>query len=143
MKGKIIIGSFIALAISAIVVWAQPNRECPDGKIEVTIVNPAGKVIEICVPEHVVDNIGGGNDIVIPATCPCFSQGEVEAAFNTTTIECVRYEGTTTTSGEPCTYVECYEPDALSYDFLAVEGPVHSKETGLCRFETPPGRVFL
>jgi len=85
MKGKIIIGSFIALVITAIVVWAQPNRECPDGKTAITIVNPAGKVIEICVPDHVAEagNIGGGNDIVIPATCPCFTLETLDANIRT------------------------------------------------------------
>ena len=52
--------------------------ECPEGKVDITISNPGGKVIELCVPEQVVDKIGGPQDIVVPAVCPCWSPNELD-----------------------------------------------------------------
>lgn len=135
MKGKIIVGSFIALVISVVVVWAVPNRECPDGMTEGTFVNGAGKVIELCVPNHVAEagNIGGPNDIFIPATCPCFSQEEVEATLNDNPdIVCEQWDGTSVVNGESCTYVDCFY-------FKSFESP----EEENCDFgePTPPLRI--
>ena len=77
MRQKILVFSCIILVMS-IFIARETFAECREGKTEVTIVNPAGKVITICVPEHVVDNIGGPNDIVIPAACPCFTPESID-----------------------------------------------------------------
>jgi len=52
--------------------------ECPDGKKDITVANPGGRVIELCVPEQVVEKIGGPQDIVVPAVCPCWSPSELD-----------------------------------------------------------------
>lgn len=77
MKTKTVFALVIALALTVFIATVAV-AECPDGKTEVTIENPAGKVMVICVPENVVDNIGGPGDVVIPASCPCFTAADVE-----------------------------------------------------------------
>ena len=108
MNRKILVFSFIILVMS-IFVASEAFAECRSGFTEVTIVNPAGKVITICVPDNVVGQIGGDGEIVIPATCPCFTQEDVEAAFATyNDLICELYNGTTSITGEPCTIVDCF-----------------------------------
>jgi len=140
MKGKIILGSFIALVISAIVVWAGPNIDCPEGMTKGTFVNGAGKVIEICVPDRVAEEgkIGGPKDIFIPATCPCFSQEEVEATLNEyPDTVCQQWNGTSIVNGESCTYVDCqyfksYEEPAEGGCVFGVSIPVRICAYNLC-----------
>lgn len=66
-----IIGAVILVAsfFAPILALAQ----CPEGKVEVTILRgKAGvNVMTLCLPEHVVNEIGGRHHIVIPAVCPC------------------------------------------------------------------------
>lgn len=94
-------------------------QECPPGKVATTIINPAGKVIEICVPEAAIPNIGGGGDTVIPAVCPCFSQEIVQAAFDAdASMTCESEIGTAIESGD-CTRAACF--NGVFFD--AFEGP--------------------
>jgi hypothetical protein len=106
-----ILGLLILASVVVFAVESVSFAECPPGKVLVTIVNPAGKVVEVCVPGDVVDKIGGPKDIVVAAICPCFSQEDVEAALNDNPdIVCQQYDGTAiTTTGETesCTYVRC------------------------------------
>ena len=57
--------------------------ECASNKVAVTLVNPAGKIIELCLPENAINGIEqGANDtgtVPILGHCPCFTQEEVEA----------------------------------------------------------------
>lgn len=81
MKKKILVYSIIVLTLSLLFA-SIAMAACPPGKVEVTIVNPVGRIMTICVPEQVVDNIGGPGDVVIPAACPCFTQEDVESTLN-------------------------------------------------------------
>lgn len=134
MKKKTIIYSIVAVVLSMFLA-SVALAECPGGMSEITIVNPAGKVIEICVPDDVArdGNIGGGEVIVISATCPGYTQEEVAAFLDThpdATVE--QYDGSTTTLVEPCTYVEIYDPDS-EVIISALEGPDETV-SGDCRF---------
>ena len=100
MKTRFLICSIVVLSLSMFIASAA-LAECRPGKIEVTIVTPAGKVIVICVPEHAVDQIGGPGDVVIPATCPCFSLEEVELAISNDPYACGQ-RGVGISDGEPC-----------------------------------------
>jgi hypothetical protein len=94
---------------------------CPAGKTSVTIVNPANKSIELCVPDAVVGNIGNGTDIVIPASCPCFSPDDLDRFWASgKTFTCSVGLGSTGT--EPCTRVFCISDD-WTVEFNAQEGP--------------------
>jgi hypothetical protein len=77
MREKIFVFSFIILAMS-IFVASEAFAECRPGMSEVTIANPAGKVITRCVPDEAVDHIGGPSDIFIPATCPCWDTTSID-----------------------------------------------------------------
>jgi hypothetical protein len=79
MKKMTVIFSIFILVLSMVII-STVYAECPPGKTGVTIV--AGhKTMEICVPDQAVDKIGGPGEHVIPATCPCFSQEDVETAI--------------------------------------------------------------
>jgi hypothetical protein len=130
MKKKLLIYSIIVLTLS-LLFSSIAMAVCPPGKIEVTIVNPAGKVMTICVPEHVVDNIGGPGDVVIPAICPCFTQEFVEELLNIKPTVCEQREGYTSISQEACTLIKCYDGENRSV-FEAEEGPEDFDRYGLC-----------
>jgi hypothetical protein len=73
MKIRRVLCSLIVLALSMCVLSAA-MAECPEGKIEVTVVpGNSGRQFTLCVPESTVDHIGGKRDTVIPATCPCWT----------------------------------------------------------------------
>ena len=98
------------------------SAECPPGRIEVTIVNRnSGKVMTICVAEAAAPYIGGRGDVVIPATCPCFTAETIEelAALLPDTM-CELDVGSS--SCGPCTYISCYSSTA-GYSFDAAAGP--------------------
>ena len=81
MKAKIVVLTISVLALSMFIIPAV-LAECPEGKVEVTIVQgKSGKVMVLCIPETAARHIGGPNDRVILATCPCFSYEKVEAAI--------------------------------------------------------------
>ncbi len=105
MKKRLLNCSIIASTL--IFIFASVGfAECPMNKVAITIANPAGKIIEICVPASAVGQIGGPNDIVIPATCPCFSQETVESAINADpSIQCHYFEGNN--SSGPCKFGIC------------------------------------
>lgn len=80
MKTRTVVCSVIALALTMFI-GSAALAECPDGKTEVTIVKgKSGQIMTICVPDAAIPHIGGPGDVVIPATCPCFSQEEVQKA---------------------------------------------------------------
>jgi hypothetical protein len=107
------------LAFGGIFVASSGEAQCPEGKVEWTVVNPAGKVVVICVPEHVT-GIGGPGDIAIPASCPCFSQEDIEAVLNKyPDVSCTYYEGKTSDTSELCSFVFCVD----GVKFYAVEAP--------------------
>jgi hypothetical protein len=54
------------------------QAECPPGKTLTEIINPTGKVIEICVSDAAIDKIGGPSDIVAPAACPCWTAESID-----------------------------------------------------------------
>jgi len=110
--------------------------ECRPGQVEVTIYNEhSGRIIFICVNENAVEHIGGEGDIVIPATCPCFTYENVEAELESNpNFVCWRVEGVTPT-GENCTDILCCTDDICSGTFFqAVEGPEDFK-TATCVFD--------
>jgi putative transposon-encoded protein len=63
-------GNAVMVSVIVVVGISPAFAVCPAGKTAVTIVNPANKSIKLCFPDAVVDNIGNGTDIVIPASCP-------------------------------------------------------------------------
>ncbi|MFX0198033.1 MAG: hypothetical protein ACFFCW_18085 [Candidatus Hodarchaeota archaeon] len=77
MKIRFLIRTIVVLILSMFMA-STALAECPPGKIEVTIVNPAGIVLVICVGEAAVEHIGGPGDVVIPAGCPGWSVADVD-----------------------------------------------------------------
>ena len=141
-RQKVTIFSIVGLVVLAFSTSPVLAQECPSGQVRTTIVNPAGKVIEICVPEAAIPNIGGGGDTVIPAVCPCFSQEVVQAAFDSDPVLiCLSTSGTTTTTGEACTFATCF--DGVPSFFEASEGPLDDKATGSCAYQFPTGGQFV
>ncbi len=66
--------SVVMFGISLFLATLALALECDqEGQKAVTIVNKAGKVIEICVNEAAIGHIGGPSDVVIRAECPCWS----------------------------------------------------------------------
>jgi hypothetical protein len=120
MRAKIIVFSLIAFTLTVFITSAV-YADCQAGKKEITIVNPAGKAITICVPDAAIPNIGGDGDVVIPATCPCFSQEEVQAEFDEyPNYSCTLYEGRTDITWEPCSYIVC-DDDTSDTVFQSLE----------------------
>lgn len=70
---KITIVCIILLVMSIFTAAEVVALDCPPGKTGVTIVTPPGKVVEICVAPAAIPYIGGPGDVVIPATCPCWT----------------------------------------------------------------------
>jgi len=121
-KGAVVFS--VLVAVSVMFTASTAMGECREGKVEWTIVNPAGKVIVICLPEHVT-GIGGPNDIAIPASCPCFSQEDIQLYYNKMPdLACKFFEGTTDGSKDPCSYVYCID----GIKIYAMEGPDHGYE---------------
>ncbi len=134
------IGSFLLISLCAISLAASAaSAACPTGKSSVTIVNPAGKVIDICVPDSAIGHIGGPTDVVIAAACPCFSQETVATLLaSQPTYQCYTNPGATDRSGGACTVVECYDGPSWLLDIYTQTGPVRTLDTGACRFPEPP-----
>lgn len=115
---------------------------CPEGKSPVTIVNPAGKAIEICVPSDVAEKIGMGNNIIIPSTCPCFSQASIEAIVAAgNPLTCVTFSGTTISTNSPCSIARCTSSTG-SIDLYAWESPLVFDRNDLCDIQYPPGQPW-
>jgi hypothetical protein len=111
---------FIIIISLVLLTTGTALAECPEGKTEITIVNPARKVIEICVPDEAIPGIENENDnsgsTIIPAICPCFTQEEIEVAFSTDpTFTCYPIEEGTTLGSEPCYSIECFNSDDTIY----------------------------
>lgn len=79
-KKTFILISTATMFVILLLMGSPALAECPDDRVGVTIITPAGRVISICVPENVVDNIGGPGDVVIAATCPCYTADDVATA---------------------------------------------------------------
>jgi hypothetical protein len=91
--------SVIVLALSMFVA-SGALAECPEGKAEVTIVKgKSGKVMTMCVGEAAIPHIGGPGDVVIPATCPCFTLEEVDTAIANDPDSCVYIYSATDING--------------------------------------------
>jgi len=113
-KILLIVASLVLLP--AVIAFA----DCTNGKTAITIVNPAGKVIEICVPDAAIPGLQTASDnsgTIIPAICPCFTQEDVEAAFNTDqTLTCDDLgEGLSHPSNLPCLWITCVNSDKSIY----------------------------
>jgi len=93
MKKQILLIGFITFCIPLLLSFSA-LAECNNGKIGVTIVNPAGKAIEICVPENAVPGIETGIEnsggSVVAAICPCFTQEDLEVAVDFYGVTCAR-----------------------------------------------------
>lgn len=71
MKPRVKICSVLVLAIT-MVATSLSFAECPEGLTEVTIIKGhSGQSMSICINPSAIQHIGGVNDIVIPAACPC------------------------------------------------------------------------
>jgi hypothetical protein len=118
MNKQYFLANLAAIGISLF--SSQPVlAECSAGQTDVTIVNPAGKIIELCIPDAAVPAIEAGNPgAVIPATCPCFSPQDVENADAETPLTCNSFNGLTSTSlscsGEIC------RPDPEDEGYIAI-----------------------
>ena len=67
-----------------LLLWSTASlAECASNKVAVTLVNPAGKIIELCLPDNAISGIEQGasntGTQTILGHCPCFTQEEVEA----------------------------------------------------------------
>jgi len=138
-KVLIILGLVILTSVFAFAVASVSLAECPPGQAPFTIVTPTGKVIEVCVPNHAVDRVGGPSDVVIAAICPCFSQEDVE---NVLTADpdafCQVWEGNTPPKEGylPCTDVTCYD-SSWEPLFQTWVGPAEASSCHFC-VEDPP-----
>ena len=114
MKSKLLVYLMVALFVppmGASAAWV----ECPPDKTMATVVNPAGKLIEICVSDEAIDNVGGSGSVVIPDICPCFTLEYVSDVLTNGTFVCNLLEGATVELEKPCTAVACYgEGDFIS-----------------------------
>lgn len=138
MKVKNIVLGLTVLIVS--IFFAQSAlAACKAGKTEVTIVNPSGKAITICVPDAAVSSIGGPNDIIIPAVCPCFDQTGVETAIaaSANPVQYFEVAGQSSITDEECRLIDVYDYD--SYVFTAFRGPVDTTTSGRCIF---PGNAL-
>lgn len=133
-------------AIGMSLFFSQPVfAECGPGETAVTIINPAGKVIELCVPEAAVSAIEEGNPgAVIPATCPCFSQDEVEADPNRSSLQCESFAGRTGSSLEVCSGIRCGIDDAYtgSLGYVAVSTSSYEPDVALESCASSDGRYY-
>ena len=105
---KILFRLMVMVSVMVFVGISPAFASCPEGKSPVTILNPAGKVIEICVPSDVAEKIGNGNKIIIPSSCPCYSQASIEAIVAAgNPLTCVTFSGTTRYTNSPCSLARC------------------------------------
>jgi len=80
MKKIILLIGFITFSIS-LLLNSSALADCTNGKTEITIVNPAGKVIEICVPDAAIPGLQTASDnsgTIISAVCPCYTPEDIE-----------------------------------------------------------------
>jgi hypothetical protein len=81
MKTKNLFAIVIVLALSMFIA-SVALAECPEGKSEVILVTPSGKIKTICVPETALPGIenaaehSAGN--IVPASCPCLTVEEIQ-----------------------------------------------------------------
>jgi hypothetical protein len=73
-----VFGLFSLLCLVPFHAQARPV-DCDGGLVGVTVVNPNGKVRELCVRPNTVDMIGEKSDRVIKAVCPCFSLEDLDS----------------------------------------------------------------
>jgi len=109
-------------AVGISLLFNQPVfAECGAGKTDVTIINPAGKIIEICVPDAAIPAIADANPggTVIPGRCPCFSPEDVESPNQTEPLSCASSDGITD-SGLNCTGTRCD-----GYSASTTQRPLH------------------
>lgn len=111
------LGLFAGL-LFAITPTEEVGAACPADKEEITVVNKAGKVMTLCVSASAIPNLGGGGEVVIAGSCPCFSQENVESAIAVDpTITCSILTGIEK-SGEFCQRAQC---SSTSFYFGAEE----------------------
>jgi hypothetical protein len=67
------LASLVVVLILPAVAWGQD--ECPEGRVEVLIETPSGKVKILCMPAAAVDGLENAADhsqgAITPLTCPC------------------------------------------------------------------------
>jgi hypothetical protein len=132
---KILFPLMVVISVMVFVGISPAFALCPPGKVPVTIVNPANKVHELCVSPNAIDKIGGKNDMVIRAHCPCYSQDDIEFILPPgEPLICYVAPGVTKT-GTSCTLVQCEDPIFLA----AWEGPITPvPKDGDCTRTYPP-----
>lgn len=93
MKKQILVLVLVAFSIS-LIFNSSLLAECRNGNTAITIVNPAGKAIETCVPEVAITGIQEGTEnsggTVVSAICPCFTQEDLEDAADFYGVSCGR-----------------------------------------------------
>jgi hypothetical protein len=133
---RVAIFSVAALVVLVFSVSAALAQQCPSGQVPTTIINLAGKAVEICVGETALPHIGQEGIVVIPGICQCFSQEMVEAALNNDPdLSCRTVSGSTHITDEACTWADCQGPLGLSGVFFRVsDGPLDEGTSGQCRY---------
>ena len=123
----------IATALAGLI-GSSAFAECPEGKIEITIVTPSGNAKTHCIAEAAkdgIENAGDNSGTVAAATCPCFTPEEVEQTLmNTPDWYCQQTPGAYSDSLGACTWTECFEGDWF-YLFEAMKGPSFDGKPGI------------
>jgi hypothetical protein len=90
----IVVGLILVLSLP---VWA----ECPEGKSEILIVTPSGRETVICVPDNAIPGLENAADhssgTIIPASCPCWDQEDIEYYQDNKMLETCSYDSYTST----------------------------------------------
>ena len=137
----------VAIALAGAIV-NPAFAECPEGKIEITIITPNGNVKTHCIAEAAndwIENAGDPSGTVVAATCPCFTLEEVELTLiNTPDWYCQQTPGLTSNSLEPCAWTQCFEGDWFDL-FEAMEGPSKAQPAtvGGCSFGAFGGPLII
>ena len=116
MKKTSCVVNCILVLFFSVLLASTALAECKTGKVEVTIVKGNGMVMELCVAEAALPHIGGESDLVIKATCPCFSTEDIEAAlYSDPALVCETFGGLSGPNSYPCGIAYCEETAWVRY----------------------------
>jgi len=72
----------ITLIITSLLFVVSAWGACPDGKSEIQLITPSGRVKFMCVPDAALpglDNAADHSDgTIVPTGCPCWDEADIE-----------------------------------------------------------------
>ncbi len=116
---------------------ARAQEGCPDGKSEVVITTPSGKVKTLCISDKAVGGIENAADhaegTIIPTGCPCYFEDDVSATLAANPDSFCPLTIGTTFLGQVCTRIACFDSNmTFNTLFESLEGPTDEPS---CRFD--------